>query len=346
MFATKRASVLQLYDKPEDWGVNRLGHQGLFYERFYGPIGGPPAPPLSAPALVAADPAAGVPAGLYHNRNRWYSPDLGRFVQRDMNETALPILAVLAMNGAALDAFLSGFEPVGHYGDGLNLYLYAGANPLTRRDALGLDWHHFYPQYLGGNSDGPGVWLSSSDHTTFHATLKNSLGDGTPEAQRRVWLTLGEKERKRRLTLAAQASGLDVDSNEFKNLLQKSYQAAKKHGVAVEWAKMKPGNHYRVPRCCGGPRRIATAKIPGTSKLRAVARGTAAASGVVTAASLLALTDITNTNLLELARATVRARENGGLRLWDEAFALYDFYELTGESFSAGYAWLEWSEGL
>ncbi len=139
-YAYEPYGLLVVVDLDPNAPVNRLGHQGLFFERFYGPFGGPPAPPLSAPALVAADPAAGVPAGLYHNRNRWYSPDLGRFVQRDMNESALPILAVLAMNGAALDAFLSGFEPVGHYGDGLNLYLYAGANPLTRRDALGLSW--------------------------------------------------------------------------------------------------------------------------------------------------------------------------------------------------------------
>ena len=33
-----------------------------------------------------------------------------------------------------------GFDPQGHHGDGLNLYGYLGANPLNRRDALGLDW--------------------------------------------------------------------------------------------------------------------------------------------------------------------------------------------------------------
>ncbi len=77
-------------------------------------------------------------AGLYHNRNRWYDPALGRFVQREMNESALPVLAVLAMNGAALDAFLSGFEPVGYYGDGANLYRYIGADPINDRDPSGM----------------------------------------------------------------------------------------------------------------------------------------------------------------------------------------------------------------
>ncbi len=141
-YAYEPYGLLVVVDLDPNAPVNRLGHQGLFFERFYGPFGGPPAPPLSAPALVAADPAAGVPAGLYHNRNRWYSPDLGRFVQRDMNESALPILAVLAMNGAALDAFVSGMDPQGHFGDGANLYLYVGSNPVNALDALGLEWGH------------------------------------------------------------------------------------------------------------------------------------------------------------------------------------------------------------
>ncbi len=142
-YAYEPYGLLAVVDLDPNAPVNRLGHQGLFFERFYGPFGGPPAPPLSAPALVAADPAAGVPAGLYHNRNRWYSPDLGRFVQRDMNETALPVLAVLAMNGAALDAFLSGLDPHGQFSDGANLYLYVGANPVNRRDARGLYYDPF-----------------------------------------------------------------------------------------------------------------------------------------------------------------------------------------------------------
>jgi RHS repeat-associated protein len=50
--------------------------------------------------------------GLYDLRNRFYSPDIGRFLQPD---------------------------PIGFRGDRTNLYRYCGNNPVTRRDPLGLD---------------------------------------------------------------------------------------------------------------------------------------------------------------------------------------------------------------
>ena len=49
--------------------------------------------------------------GLYDLRNRFYSPDLGRFLQPD---------------------------PIGFRGDRTNLYRYAGNNPVTRPDPFGL----------------------------------------------------------------------------------------------------------------------------------------------------------------------------------------------------------------
>lgn len=42
-----------------------------------------------------------------------------------------------------MSILLSGFEAMGHYGDGMNLYGYLGANPVNRRDALGLYWDPF-----------------------------------------------------------------------------------------------------------------------------------------------------------------------------------------------------------
>lgn len=54
-------------------------------------------------------------SGLFHYRNRAYSPELGRFLQQD---------------------------PAG-YADGLNLYAYAGNNPLMFSDPYGLyRWNH------------------------------------------------------------------------------------------------------------------------------------------------------------------------------------------------------------
>lgn len=88
--------------------VNRVGHQGLFFDRFDGSE--------TAPVLT---PGA---SGLYYNRNRFYSPALGRFLQRDPNETGMAILTALACNGEALDILLQGFNAAVLYGDGMNLY--------------------------------------------------------------------------------------------------------------------------------------------------------------------------------------------------------------------------------
>ncbi|MCH8806241.1 MAG: hypothetical protein IH986_09160 [Planctomycetes bacterium] len=105
--------------------LNRVGHQGLFFDRLDDAI----APPLSAGAV-----------GLYDNRNRSYSPELGRFLQRDPNESGSFILSALATNGDGWSIVLGGFNPQGHYGNGLNLYGYLGANPVDRTDPLGLDF--------------------------------------------------------------------------------------------------------------------------------------------------------------------------------------------------------------
>ena len=104
--------------------VNRVGFQGLFFERYDGDYTNP----AIAPGVT----------GLYHARNRFYKPVLGRFIQRDVNETALPIITALAMNERAMSILMSGFNVQGLYGDGMNLYMFAGANPVNLRDPSGL----------------------------------------------------------------------------------------------------------------------------------------------------------------------------------------------------------------
>ena len=108
--------------------VHRIGHQGLFFERFLTTAG-------DAAAAWFLDPNA---VGVYLTRNRAYSPRLGRWLSRDMNESAQPVVAALAMNAQTLDLAFGAFSALGHYGDGMSLYAYAGSNPVNRRDPLGL----------------------------------------------------------------------------------------------------------------------------------------------------------------------------------------------------------------
>jgi hypothetical protein len=112
---------------------NALGHQGLFYYRL---DAGPFAPPLAGPDPVTGD----LTTGLFHNRNRWYSPELGRFVSRDPNDTAMPLLLALLSNGKPLSVYLGFLDMQSHYADGMSLYAYQGANPLGHLDGLGLAW--------------------------------------------------------------------------------------------------------------------------------------------------------------------------------------------------------------
>ena|GEM_PF-5130051 len=102
---------------------NPIGHQGLFYQRH---DAGPHLPPLDVGAV-----------GLYYNRARFYSPSLGRFVQKDMNETGL-LVTPRATTDAVLNPTISPFSGFLHYQDGLNLYAYAQLSPITRLDASGL----------------------------------------------------------------------------------------------------------------------------------------------------------------------------------------------------------------
>ncbi len=105
---------------------NRAGHHGLFFDRFNSSYG---APFIKRNSI-----------GLYDARNRSYDQTLGRFLQRDLNETGMTLITAAAMNGRSWDILLDGFDPQGHYGDGMSLYQYLGSNPVNRWDPLGLDW--------------------------------------------------------------------------------------------------------------------------------------------------------------------------------------------------------------
>ncbi|HEY3242720.1 MAG TPA: hypothetical protein VGM03_05140, partial [Phycisphaerae bacterium] len=133
---------LQLAESFAQQPVNRLGHQGLFFERFdAGPYD---------PALV---PGA---KGVYNANNRWYDPLTGRWLTRDPNETALPVQTALATNGTMLDVMLPGVNLQGTYADGMNLYAYVGTSPVNLHDPLGLSFDWF-----GASADFESDWYGN-----------------------------------------------------------------------------------------------------------------------------------------------------------------------------------------
>lgn len=109
---------------------SHVGHKGLFVDRL--DVGVGDGTGAESPRLV---PYAHT---LYQNRNRSYSPSLGRFLQMDPNQTAMALLSTTASHGQGIGAISIAFSMEGMYGDGLNLYQYLGSNPWTNSDPLGL----------------------------------------------------------------------------------------------------------------------------------------------------------------------------------------------------------------
>jgi RHS repeat-associated protein len=119
--------------------MNRAGHQGLFFERFDGSYDD-----YTLFRVIQGTAFITGAKGLYYNRNRFYSPSLGRFTTRDPNETALPILTAIAMNAATMDGVISSFSAAALFSNGLNLYCYLRSNPMRNVDPLGLmEWYDF-----------------------------------------------------------------------------------------------------------------------------------------------------------------------------------------------------------
>ena len=83
------------------------------------------------------------PRRHYLTANRVYDPPTGRWLQRDPNETAQPIVEALAVNGQAWSLIAPLLALDALYGDGMSLYQFALANPAVWRDPSGLsadDW--------------------------------------------------------------------------------------------------------------------------------------------------------------------------------------------------------------
>jgi hypothetical protein len=117
-----------------------VGHKGLFVERL--DVGVADA---SVPGSQYADTPRIVPFGhlIYHNRNRTYNPQQGRFLQLDMNASGVALMEAAAFNGRGMGALAVAFDMQTRYGDGANLYQYLGSSPWQRFDPMGLSYDPF-----------------------------------------------------------------------------------------------------------------------------------------------------------------------------------------------------------
>ena len=116
------------------------GHKGLFFDRMEVGIAETSAPGSSAMETPRLIPFA---HAIYHNRNRAYNPQFGRFMQQDPNATAMNLLSAASYNGRGMAALVAAFDMGNRYGDGANLYEYLGSNPWRRFDPMGLSWDPF-----------------------------------------------------------------------------------------------------------------------------------------------------------------------------------------------------------
>ena len=130
--------------------------------------------------------------GLDNHGFRYYDPSTGRYLTRD---------------------------PIG-YGDGPNVYLHVGNNPVNGVDPLGLEKlqagrNHAYPLYLGGANVQPGIKnLTDRQHSRYHEYFYiNGLGhpsDATKEEMRIArftWREMSVEGRQQFIAGAMRYSG-------------------------------------------------------------------------------------------------------------------------------------------
>ncbi len=144
----------------------KLGHKGLFVDRL----------DVGVVDIATGDETPRiVPFAhmLLHNRNRVYAPGLGRFMQRDPNDTAMTLLAAATFHGSPAYGAAGGFDLMGMYGDGPNLYQYLGGNPMIRSDPLGLAWDPFsiVDEYLAESAGNSAAFLAAVGQGTRSAAV-------------------------------------------------------------------------------------------------------------------------------------------------------------------------------
>jgi uncharacterized protein RhaS with RHS repeats len=113
-------------DEQQEPPALHAGFQGLFFEDFEPPI------------VAGARRIAPGRDGLYYNRARWYSAELGRFLTPDPNATGLAINAGLPWHGEAPQLWPQRPDVSRLYRDGSSLYQSRWGNPASYSDETGL----------------------------------------------------------------------------------------------------------------------------------------------------------------------------------------------------------------
>ncbi len=144
------------YDRP----MLEVGHQGLFFDRLDVSL-------LNSDGSENPKQAVGA-VGIYYNRARTYSPQLGRFLQADPNASGMA-MEELEVMGKACECSLEKPSIVAAYSDSHSLFTYQRENPIgqydpTGRFALALD---------GLSSPGIRLKMASDDSQTSLAAGAN-----------------------------------------------------------------------------------------------------------------------------------------------------------------------------
>lgn len=138
---------------------NRVGHQGLFFDRLTG---------------TALDQQLGrANVGVYYNRNRTYAPAYGRFLQRDLNGAGSPIQGSGSL-GDSPPQLNAVFGLTSLYSGGLNIHAYVGSNPAVLDDPLGLDFN-LSSTLLAAGVQG---WIQGLVMGTVTKAMGGSFGQG------------------------------------------------------------------------------------------------------------------------------------------------------------------------
>lgn len=145
----------------------RIGHKGLFVER------------LDTTTMLGTERLVSNARLLYHARNRWLQPTLGRWTSRDPNGLGQPVQKSWAMHGLTADVSLADPDIRMSWTDGANLHQYVRGNPVMGGDAIGLE---SYVSNMGAMKIGVSVQASLSTNIIVSgsaSTVTNAAVLGT-----------------------------------------------------------------------------------------------------------------------------------------------------------------------